>query len=192
MDMQFVQPSAEIMDVAVAGLRHMAEHSSSRELRRHPVDQLRLTYPQQVYLLGLDDIRAGRNLESARPSGWRYLVQSPDGRAIAIAESVTDPRGGQVFAHLNYGPFVAGTAETLRVAERANLPSAEVRLLEVPALYLVALWLQHRDGATLIPIAPTPSGIEANRSYPTRELLDLLRKRARQLPDIDAQDGRGD
>ena len=42
MDMRFVQPSAEIMDVAVAGLRHMAEHSSSRELRRHPVDQLRL------------------------------------------------------------------------------------------------------------------------------------------------------
>ena len=65
-------------------------------------------------------------------------------------------------------------------------------MLEVPALYLVALWLQHRDGATMIPIAPTPSGIEANRSYPTRELLDLLRGRARQLPDIDAQDGRGD
>jgi len=180
------------MDVAVAGLRHMAEHSSSRELRRHPPDQLRLTYPQQVYLLGLDDIRAGRGLESAKSSGWRYLVEAPDGRSIAIAESVTDPRGAQVFAHLNYGPFVAGTAEALRVAERANLPSAEVKLLEIPALYLVALWLQHRDSATLIPIAPAPSGLEANRSYPARELLDLLRERARRSPDIGAQDSRGD
>jgi len=192
MDMQFVQPSAEVMDVAVAGLRHMAEHSSSRELRRHPPDQLRLTYPQQVYLLGLDDIRAGRGLESAKSSGWRYLVEAPDGRSIAIAESVTDPRGAQVFAHLNYGPFVAGTAEALRVAERANLPSAEVKLLEIPALYLVALWLQHRDSATLIPIAPAPSGLEANRSYPARELLDLLREQARRSPDIGAQDSRGD
>jgi len=192
MDMQFVQPSAEVMDVAVAGLRHMAEHSSSRELRRHPPDQLRLTYPQQVYLLGLDDIRAGRGLESAKSSGWRYLVEAPDGRSIAIAESVTDPRGAQLFAHLNYGPFVAGTAEALRVAERANLPSAEVKLLEIPALYLVALWLQHRDSATLIPIAPAPSGLEANRSYPARELLDLLRERARRSPDIGAQDSRGD
>jgi hypothetical protein len=192
MDMQFVQPPAEVMDVAIAGLRHMAEHSSSRELRRHPPDQLRLIYPQQVYLLGLDDIRAGRGLESAKHSGWRYLVQAPDGRPIAIAESVTDPSGAQVFAHLNYGPFVTGTAEALRIAEQTNLPSAEARLLEIPALYLVALWLQHRDGATLIPVAPAPPGIEANRSYPARELLNLLQERARQLPDIGARDARGD
>jgi hypothetical protein len=155
MDLQFVQPPAEVMDVAIAGLQHMAENSSSLELRRLFTDQLKLTYPQPVYFLGLDDIRAGRGLEAAKTSGWRYLVEAPDGRAIALAESVTDSKGAQVFAQLNYGPFVAGTAEAVRAAEQMGLPGAEVRLLNIPALYLVVLWLQRKDDATLIPVAPT-------------------------------------
>ena len=104
MDMQFVQPSAEIMDVAVAGLRHMAEHSSSRELRRHPVDQLRLTYPQQVYLWALMTFAPDAILNPQGPvagdtsSSRRMAAQSPSQKASLTREvdryshtSIMDP-----------------------------------------------------------------------------------------------------
>jgi len=148
---------------------------------------------QEVYVLGLDDLREERKLEDARPSGWRYLV-SVAGLPIALAETVTQTDGGHAFAHLNYGPFVAGTVEALSVAHReAAEKQADVRVLYVPALYLQALWL-HTEGSdedTLVPVAPAPPGIEVDRAYPESALLEELRARARAVPVTDEDDSRG-
>ena len=194
-----IDPPAEALSAARAGLSLLSgsRQASSREMRRVSIDRLRLTHAQPVYVIGLDDLRAGRGLEAARLSGWRYLVGVDSAAAerapFALAETVVGPDGSHIFTHLNYGPFVAGTAAALRAA--AELPEddvAQVRLLHIPALYFVALWL-HRDGreAALMPVAPTPQGIDANRSYNAQELLNLLGERARRLPDLAADDDRG-
>jgi hypothetical protein len=194
MAIRHVEPPAEALNVALAGLRRLCETGavSSPALRRVPVDQLRLTRPQPVYLLGLDELRDGRGLDAARSIGWRYLVESnTSDQPLALAETAALPNGAQTFTHLNYGPFVAGTAVALSAAEQTMAIDAEIRLLHVPALYFVALWLEDPAGPVLIPVAPAPPGIVANRGYPARQLLDVLTTRARALPVIAAEDNRG-
>jgi hypothetical protein len=144
---------------------------------------LELTRPLQVFLLGLDDLRAGRGLEAARLVGWRYLVEHA-GQAVALAETLVDPAGRHVAGQVNYGPFVAGTAEALRFAESLETQSETTpHLLHVPALYFQAVWLETLAGQPrLIPIAPTPPDVEPNRVYTAVELLGLLSERVRSQP----------
>jgi len=169
---------------------------SSELLRNADPDEFALTKPHQVYTLGLDELRAGQVLSAARPTSWRYLVER-DARPVALGETQIRESGEHAFAQLNYGPFVPGTAEALGVAEQyAARDDADVRFLHVPALYLQAVWLHGRSQTserddTLVPVAPTPPGIEANRAYPVRELLGLLQERARSVPVMTEGDTRG-
>jgi len=194
--LRHLDPPDDALSAAELGLRRVVESgaASSRELRRMPIERLRLTHPQPVYVLGLDDLREGRDLQAAQPAGWRYLVEDGEARAtrpLALAQTIASPDGAHAFASLNYGPFVVGTAEAIRAAEQMTIADSDVRVLEVPALYLVALWLDHGQESTLVPIAPAPAGIEANHAYAAPELLDLLAQRAGRLPDLDAADERG-
>jgi hypothetical protein len=192
--LRHLDPPDDDLRAAEQGLRRVSESgaASSRELRRTPPEMLRLTDPHPVYVLGLDDLRERRDLRTARQTGWRYLVQTSEASTpLALARTIVSPDGAHQFASLNYGPFVAGTAEALRAAEQMTIPDSDLRVLEVPALYLVALWLDHGQESTLVPIAPTPPDIEANRAYDARELLDLLAQRASPLADLDAKDERG-
>lgn len=194
--LRHLDPPDAALSAAEEGLRRVSESgaASLRELRRTPPERLRLTHPQPVYVLGLDDLRERRDLRAARPTGWRYLVEADEAttpRPLALARTIVSPDGAHQFASLNYGPFVAGTAEAIHAAEQMTIPDSNVRTLEVPALYLVALWLDHGQESTLVPIAPAPPGVEANHAYAARELLDLLAQRASRLPDLDAADERG-
>lgn len=194
--LRHLDPPDDSLSAAEEGLRRMSESgaASSRELRRTPTERLRLTRPQPIYVLGLDNLRAGRGLQAAQLTGWRYLVQADDARTprpLALARTTVSPDGAHQFSSLNYGPFVAGTADAIRAAEQMRLADSDVRVLEVPALYLVALWLDHGQESTLVPIAPAPPGIEPHHAYAAQELLDLLAQLASRLPDLDAGDERG-
>ena len=52
----------------------------------------------------------------------------------------------------------------------------EVRMLRVPALYVVALWLKDLDGDDdlIVPLVPAPAFLEAGRAYREAEFLDTL------------------
>src|SRR5262249_9211123 len=121
----------------------------------------------------------------------RYFIEA-DGQTLGLAETVSDATGHEAFGQINYGPFVHGTAEALRSAALTTDTDVEVRLLHIPALYLIALWL-HREGqpATLVPAAPTPPGVDANRSYESDMLLRLLAAQAGQLGQGRQNDDRG-
>lgn len=194
--LRHLDPPDNAVSAAEEGLRRVVESgaASLRDLRRTPSERLRLTHPHPVYVLGLDDLRERRDLRAARPTGWRYLVETGEvgtPRSLALARTIVSPDGEHQFASLNYGPFVTGTADAIRAAEQMTIPDSDVRVLEVPALYLVALWLDHGEESTLIPIAPAPPDIEAKHAYAAGELLDLLAQRASRLPDLDAADERG-
>jgi hypothetical protein len=99
---------------------------------------------------------------------------------------------------VNAGPFVSGTVDALAVAETvadADERQLELRLLNVPALYLMSVWLlpsgSGKDDAVFVPIAPAPAGIEPNRVYAEREFADALRSVAEQVPDVGRDDSQG-
>ena len=149
---------------------------------------LEAAVPHDVYTLGLDAIAEGKGLASAEPVGRRVLVMEGD-RAVAAAE-LADPDGGEGFSATE-GPYTETTARAVQEVERWPVIADgeyDLRVLRLPALYLMALWLKDRDGDAdlLVPLDPAPTGIDAGHGYPAGELLDALRPRAREL--LDSED----
>lgn len=119
---------------------------------------------------------------ATRLAGWRFLIRSGD-RAMAAAETMLTP-DGWAFSHFFEGPYVASTERALRQAETMAQPY-QARLLSVPELYMLTLWLHGdctADGATghpaatdlLVPLAPAPPGIAAHRPHSVADLLPVL------------------
>lgn len=155
--------------------------------------ELTLSSPHETYVLGLEDLLSSSLTEAARATGWRYLLYDAEG-AVATAETVGTSEGEHRFALFNRGPFVASTVEALRVA--AELPQVaeqdmHVRVLTIPALNMVALWLHGQRDDVWVPLTPAPAGIEAGRAYAEAELLNALREPARRLSEIGPADELG-
>ncbi|MEV5987668.1 hypothetical protein AB0L85_22075 [Streptomyces sp. NPDC052051] len=127
---------------------------------------------------------------ATRLAGWRFLIRCGD-RVVAAAETVPTP-GGWAFSHFFEGPYVAATERALRQAETLQQPY-QARLLSVPELYMLTLWL-HGDSTAdaaeghpaasdlLVPLAPAPPGIAAHRPHPVAELLPVLTLRVAPAP----------
>jgi hypothetical protein len=125
-----------------------------------------------------------------RLAGWRFLNRCGD-RAVAAAETMLTP-DGWAFSHFFEGPYIAATERALRQAE--NMKGAyQPRLLSVPGLYMLTLWLHGdltADGADghpaasdlLVPLAPAPPGIAAHRPHRVAELLPMLTHRVTPAP----------
>lgn len=140
--------------------------------------------PLPVYVL--TDI--GRN-PTAKQSGWRFLLR--DGtRTVGTADAVPSA-DGWAFSHFGAGPY-AGSAE--RSLHRAGMLTGpfEPRLLSVPELYMITLWL-HGVGPTaqedtlvdadlLIPLSPAPPGIAPDQPCRVDGLLPLLTLRISPTP----------
>ena len=182
MPMHVPDPPRDVHDAVTSTLRHFADrsHFSTDALRRASPDQLDVSTPHQVFTIGLDDLVAGRGLDSARPVGWRYLVEE-SGQPIATAETAVAPDGTEVMSQFTEGPYVDATANAVKAARA--LPQLEaagydLRLLRIPALYLMALWLHSPHNDLLIPLAPSPIGREGQIT-PVPELMSELARQAR-------------
>jgi hypothetical protein len=137
----------------------------------------------------LDELTAA-GASATRLAGWRFLIHCGD-RAVAAAETRLTP-DGWAFSHFFEGPYIASTERALRQAETMKQPY-QPRLLSVPGLYMLTLWLHGdctADGATghpaatdlLVPLAPAPPGIAAHRPHRVAELLPVLTHRATPAP----------
>ena len=125
-----------------------------------------------------------------RLAGWRFLIRCGD-RSVAAAETMLTP-DGWAFSHFFEGPYIASTERALRQAETVQQPY-QARLLSVPGLYMLTLWLHGditADGAAgqpaatdlLVPLAPAPPGIAAHRPHRVAELLPVLTHRVTPAP----------
>jgi hypothetical protein len=163
---------------------------------RNATGALQLTDPHQVFTLGLADLVAGRGLEAAKPSAWRYLVREGD-TVRASAEAVLTGRSDEYsFSAFNEGGFVPATAHAIQAARAlpaVSQGSFELRLLNVPGLYLMALWLHEADGTgdLLIPLAPSPVEIPKGRPVPAARLLEELASKARPAAAVGFDDRTG-
>lgn len=155
--------------------------------------------PEQPLPLHVLDRITPEGVSATRLTGWRFLIRCQE-RAVAAAETRLTA-DGWTFSHFFEGPYLASTERALRQAESAAQPY-QARLLSVPGLYMLTLWLHGDcacdgapeqcacDGATghpaaadlLIPLAPAPPGIAAHRPFAVAELLPVLTHRATPAP----------
>lgn len=184
MPLKTTAPPREVTDRIRTTLRSRVERTGFRlpALLGASKRDLALGAPHPVYLLTLDDLTEGRGLDAARPAGWRYLVHR-DGRFIAAAE--LPPGGTATDLVVNEGPFVAATAAAIEAAERlpeVDAADFEARLLKIPALYTVALWLRSPDGADdlVVPVGDAHPALESGRAYRADAFVEALIGPARE------------
>ncbi len=145
-------------------------------------------HPLPVHLLDPAPTAAG--MPRARLTGWRFLIRGTADGVVAAAETMITP-DGWAFSYFCEGPYLASTERALLQAETLPAPY-QPRLLSIPGLYMVCLWLHGEitDGDTaqpapadvLIPLAPAPPGIAAHRPYRVADLLPVLTLRLTPAP----------
>ncbi|MFF5565092.1 hypothetical protein ACFY7Z_30005 [Streptomyces sp. NPDC012623] len=124
------------------------------------------------------EVRAPRT----RLTGWRFLIRSGD-RTVAAADTMLTA-DGWTFSRFFEGPYLTATERALRQADGLTTVY-QPRLLSVPELYMLTLWLHgdtEADAATgspapsdiLVPLAPAPPGIAAHRPHRVAELLPVI------------------
>jgi hypothetical protein len=160
---------------------------------------LSIAMPHRVEFLALGDLRRDTIPKKAEPDCWRFLVLQErasdtvdgggDRPAIAAVTAVRPKANGFEFGGLNEGPFVEGTEKAIRQAEALigdREGQFEAVLLVVPALYVVALWLQdlssdapssHSSEADLlIPIAPSNPALDLDQPITPASFLKAVRR----------------
>ncbi len=179
-------PNRVLIEVRSA-LNQFAKRGQFRTpaLSRARADRLTLAVPHPVYTLSLQDLVDGRRLRDARLVAWRYLVEA-DRTPIASAEVIVEPEGKPPrFSQFNEGPYVHSTAaaidELQRRSELQEVPY-EFRALQIPALYVVALWLVDQSGERDLvrALEPAPEYLATERIYPEGEFLERLIEPARR------------
>ncbi|MFE0515467.1 hypothetical protein [Streptomyces sp. NPDC058964] len=143
--------------------------------------------PLPVHVL---DRITSEGVSATRLIGWRFLIRCGE-RAVAAAETRLTA-DGWAFSHFFEGPYIASTERALQQAE-ATQQTYQPRLLSVPGLYMLTLWLHGdcaADGAEgqpaatdlLVPLAPAPPGIASHRPHRVAELLPVLTHRVTPVP----------
>ncbi|HET6998209.1 MAG TPA: hypothetical protein VFI03_06430 [Solirubrobacterales bacterium] len=185
---EFSEDATKAIATEVAGLAARPEQRE-RYLGGAPVEKLKLAAPHLVYTLGLKDLAGNPGIDEAKPIGHRCLIMSNDD-AVATAE-IADPEGAEGVTTTR-GPFTEATVATIDEVEgwdEVRERDYELRLLRIPALYVMALWLHDGDGGEDLfsPLAPVPEGLDEHKRYTWAELTDILRPQAARL--LDAPEG---
>jgi hypothetical protein len=189
MPLQTVHPPMPAHEAVRSRLGYLAEASAFRTpaLRGVAPNTIALSTPHRVAILPLDRIKRGMSLRSAaQKKGWRFLVHNGD-QVVAAAQSTLSEKGEHRFAHLNEGPFVAGTEQAVRRAELlASVQKGrfEPLLLMVPAVNVVALWLQDLDGDAdlVMAIPPVPREIPPYKALAASDFVTVLIRLAGRVP----------
>lgn len=180
MTLHSVEPEPGAIDTIRSHLVHLAARPQfqHRLLAHADPTAVALAAPHGVYTLGLDEIATGASLEAARRVGQRFLVL--DGQAAVASAELTAE--GNVEA--NEGPFVAATAAAIEAAEASPQLAEtryEPRLLRIPGIYVVALWLWREGGDdVVIPLDPAPRSLVPGRQYAPAEIMPALAQLARE------------
>ncbi|MFD5035326.1 hypothetical protein ACFVWX_34050 [Streptomyces sp. NPDC058220] len=138
----------------------------------------------------LDQVTPAGRTPRTRLVGWRFLIRSGD-RAVAAADTMLTA-DGWTFSRFFEGPYITATERAVRQAETLGT-SYQPRLLSVPELYMLTLWLHgdtEADASTgspapddvLVPLAPAPPGIAAHRPHRVTELLPMIGLRLAPAP----------
>jgi hypothetical protein len=183
MPLHLPDPPAGVPDKVKSKLHAFAEGGkfSTKALRDARRDRLDLSTPHQVFTMGIDAVTSGEGLAGAQPVGWRYLVEE-GGQLIASAETTPMPDGTHEVSQFTEGPFVAETDKAVKAVRRLpQLEAAgfELRLLRIPALYVMALWLHSPAADLMVPLAPSPIRKEG-KPVPAAEFFTDLSDLARQ------------
>ncbi|MFF4010648.1 hypothetical protein [Streptomyces sp. NPDC001717] len=193
MAIHYASPPDNSRQIALTGLEHLAEFAQDAravDLMGLQADNLELSVPHAMHVARLDELAARRPLGESAITGWRYLA-SRGSRVLASTELSVDTDGRPTgLEQVNMGPYVESTAQALAdLSENDEIRAGnyELRILKIPGLCAVVLWLSPTDSERnlFVPLAPAPDYLEAGRIYREDEMLAALEGPARLRLEFD-------
>lgn len=189
-----LEPPVEATKLVNRGLKSLLANRNTHThslLSRTSGGKLTIALPHPVYFLGADHLSEKRALSAAVLSGWRFLILRGT-RARAAASVAFDAKNGRfAFANVSDSPFTSGTITALRRAARLKAMSKdkfEVRLLQVPALKLVSVWLHGSEDDYILPLPPAHQSLKPFKLYSDSAFAEALSDAAEKaLKIVDAR-----
>jgi hypothetical protein len=123
-------------------LRDLSGHPDHRDMLTGA--SINLSQPLPLYGLGLDDIDGPHSIEKAFQFGWRYLIEHGDSGGASYADVRKAKNGEFKFTGLSRNANADRLTKAAHLAEKVgNAPGVdyEARILEVPSVYMSAIWL---------------------------------------------------
>jgi hypothetical protein len=169
----------DIVRTALGSLISSPSGNAAYEMEKGGSETLDLTAPHKIFFVGLKDVAKGHVLSAAKFVGWRYIIVRGESPLAAAELGVDELGGGLEFSQINHGPFVGSTVRGVSVAEELDsvrTNNYEPRLLKIPALYIIALWLHsYSEPDMLIPLPPTRPELTAYVPYAESDFSSILR-----------------
>ncbi len=170
--------SLEIIKSALDTFRTQSNFAAELTAESSAAGNLNLAAPHPIYFVGLKDLAKGKLLSTAKLKGWKYLLLN-ENEPYATAQ-LNSNRKKLVFSHINQGILVERTVRALAFAENleeVNENDYELRLIDVPGLYVAALWL-HGENDLIIPLLLGSFPIDKFIVYTEGEFIDLLQDKS--------------
>jgi hypothetical protein len=168
---------AGVQQVVATALYHANTKKMASAAGGAPPAAVSPSMPHVVYTLGLSDLAGGSHLTAAVPSGTGILLT--DGNSVVgsirMSATVGAPPTFQGLSH--EGPLVQGIADAVHTAESAQAGKSatyEIRVLQIPALCLLALWLHGVADNLFVPISPAPKPLLASQVYNEAQFFQPL------------------
>jgi hypothetical protein len=191
--MTIVRPSAPKQAAAVLGpaLEHLLRPAGPQPSAARRVGPRRIpsaTQPLRLFRLRLQDIKNAAFTRKAKPVGWRYLIV--DRAPVAVADVAQKASAGALsFNSLIHGPLAQDLARACNLAEK-HLSRVrgryEVRVLDIPALSVVALWLHGADSDAFIPLLDASGRVRIDPRF-AEKVEEAARRHREALPSNEAR-----
>ena len=136
----------------------------------------RIDKPYPVFSADLEDVLDdNRLLQSARLTSWQYVIFE-DEKVVALAE-VAD---GRPLRYASRQSSSVAEAVLKAIADAEKLDSVqksdyELRILRIPELYLLAVWLHSATSDLLLPVRPFTKTLGDGSSFTEKQVVAALR-----------------
>ncbi|WP_310474046.1 hypothetical protein [Sandarakinorhabdus sp.] len=128
-----------------------------------------------VYMLGLDDLAAGRIIPGAKLKLWAQIVPTEAG-AVSAEARASDSRFAQMSNGISVGRFRNALT---RMAAAPPADDGEVAQLRIPALHITCLWLKGGKAGDRFEVVDAPAGVlPIGQIYSAAELAAALKTHA--------------
>jgi hypothetical protein len=175
--LEIVRQTLPLPNLQLVGLG--AEGAPAANLQ--PRHEVKAPYP--IYTATIDGLYAGGGLSSAELTAWQYVIESggvaESTAEVAVADFNADPEVALDYASEQPASYtqalLAAVDDANARPESTAASNFELRILRVPGMNILAIWLQRAGEDVLRLVRGSRAGLVAGRWVTETEFLEAIR-----------------
>ncbi len=130
--------------------------------------------PHRVYYIPPREMLRSRSLDTARALAWRMSHMAGGMPFSTEVDLFANPRNEQI-TMVNRGPYAGAPSRQIpQLLASATEGDFELRMLRIPEIKLMAIWLHSPRLDIVVPVAPVTPPLDGAREYGIDDLLHAL------------------